>query len=685
MKADYLSYQRARGVSLVGLIIQTGLFVLLFVYSFYNRDHAGVTASFFIALGVPVWLCLVILYDQHRRERIEAIESEAMAAEASTSAFDQAGDEIRPAARRLKNLIKFALPAVALVLAATHIGVGVWRLTDATDLITHQELAEPGNRGWVISIGLGLAFVGFVFARFVSGMARQDIWQNLRAGAAYAVGSALLGLVLVVAHFTDLAGPSILVDWLPIVFPWVLLAIGAEIVLVFLFDLYRPRKPGEVASLTFESRLLGLVAASDRVVESIGEALNYQFGVDISSTWFYDLIRKIAPALIVVVLLVVWGLSSFVVLYPHQRGLLLRNGQLVKELDPGFHFKWPWPFDRVEIPEYRRVDPADPERAIITNTATGMRVLDLAGPPPFAASTAILWSEQHAQEEFYFICQPTSLEGERTDRSELALVAARIVLHYVVDEVTKFDELSLPEHRNELLRAVAQRELTIYLGSRDLEDIIADDRAAISGELQTRVAAAFGALDAGVDVRFVGLESAHPPQQVAPVFERVVQAEQARRSLILVAEADRIGTLSEVVGSVGLAERIAGELDEYYRLRDAGAAEERVAEGALAIEALLAEAGGEADAILQQARAERWDRHMGERGRAALHRGRIAAYEAAPRLFLADHYLAMLAHVLKDSRVYITSELIPDFRATLDLLDVDTRADLFAPESDEDF
>lgn len=701
MKADYLSYKRAANVSLIGLIIQAVLALLLFVYSFYARDHAAMSAALFVALGGVVWLSLIILFDQHRRERIEAIEAEAMATAEASSAFDEAGEETRPASRRLANLYKFVMPAVALTLAGVLAAVGFWRLRSASALMADDAMGEPTHRGWVISIGLGLAFVGFVFARFVSGMARQDVWQHLRAGAAYAVGAAVVGLALAVAHFVDLFGPSVLVDWLPLILPWLFVVIAGEIVLVFLFDLYRPRKPGEIPALTMESRLLGFIAASDRVVESIGEALNYQFGVDISSTWFYALVRKIAPALAAVVVLAIWAMSCFVVLYPHQEALLIRNGRFVRVLEPGLHLKLPWPFDRVEIPVYRRPDPASADRTIETRTVTGIRTLDLAGPPISKDVRAVLWSEQHAPEEFYFICQPTRLRGtsfssdaDRGNRAELALVAARITLQYAISDVEKFERLAPDRMRDEVLRSVAQRAVTLYLGSRTLDDIIADDRAAIGGVLRDIVAAEFARLNpgpdgqpmgAGVDVRFVGIESAHPPQRVAPVFERVVQAEQARLALVLSAEADRIAELSRIVGSVALAEQIVAELRDLERMQEAGADDESIATQNLAIEALLAEAGGEADAIIQTARAQRWQRHMGERGRAARHIGRVEAYRAAPNLYRVREYLGALADAMRDSRVYLMTDDIPDLRIEWDLQDQDNRADIFAPDTDDEF
>src|SRR5262245_58423722 len=109
MKADYLSFQRAASRSLLGLAIQLAFGLVLLLYGLFARDAAALTASAFALVGVPVWLALAIVFDQHRRERVEAIEAEAFAASdaATSSVFEQGGEDLRVAARRLKLLYRF--------------------------------------------------------------------------------------------------------------------------------------------------------------------------------------------------------------------------------------------------------------------------------------------------------------------------------------------------------------------------------------------------------------------------------------------------------------------------------------------------------------------------------------------------------------------------------------------------
>ncbi|MEO0631425.1 MAG: hypothetical protein AAFY46_11995, partial [Planctomycetota bacterium] len=210
MKADYLSYKRATGVALLGAGIQVALGSALLIFGLLRADDAAFTASIFVLLGVVVWVALAIVFDQHRRERIEAIEQENFAADdlTSSSVFDEASGDLRVAAKRLETLYKFMMPAISLLMGAALVVAGVLRLTGGSgsslDAVNQGARAAAdsasGAHGWAIAIGIGVAVIGFVFARFTSGMARAKVWENLRGGSVYAVGSSLFGLFIAIAQ-----------------------------------------------------------------------------------------------------------------------------------------------------------------------------------------------------------------------------------------------------------------------------------------------------------------------------------------------------------------------------------------------------------------------------------------------------------------------------------------------------
>ncbi|MEL6796937.1 MAG: hypothetical protein AAFO89_08955, partial [Planctomycetota bacterium] len=525
MKADYLSYKRATGVALLGAGIQVALGSALLIFGLLRADEASITASIFVLLGVVVWVALAIVFDQHRRERIEAIEQENFAADelTSSSVFDEASGDLRVAARRLESLYKFMLPAVSLVMGASLVISGVLRLTGGSSTVLDAVNeggratggAATGAHGWAIAIGIGVAVIGFVFARFTSGMARAKVWENLRGGSVYAVGSSLFGLFIAVAQFADIAGASWLLSALDQIFSIALIVLGAEIFVSFVLDIYRPRKAGEYPRPAFDSRLLGFVAAPDRIAESISDAINYQFGFEVTGSWFYRLLSKSFIWLILVGGVGSWLMTSFVVVDPHQRGLLLVNGSPSdRELGPGLHVKPPWPIGRVVIPEYIReekVGDGEEERTVevLEETATGVRVLELAGEP-IRIEGPVLWQDETLRETL-LVVQPDRQSRGELGGSSLSLATVRVPLYYSVKpgEVRSFLMLGRdPESRDAILRHTAQRVLVRELGSRTVEEIIGSGRDDIRQSLEAGIESAFAALnpDASGTPRGAGVE-----------------------------------------------------------------------------------------------------------------------------------------------------------------------------------
>lgn len=702
MKADYQSYQRATTVSLIGLFLQLSLAVLLVIYGYLARDHAAVTASLFMGVGVIVWLVLAIVSDQHRRERIESIEAESYAASdaAGSSVFEESAGELRVAARRLQTMHRIVVPVVSLVVGGLLVGVGIFRFIAGQELVSPDAFTEPEYRGWAVAIGLAVAFVGFVFARFVSGMAKQKVWSNLNAGAAYAVGSSLFGLAIAVAHFIDIGGPDVVLRYLQVAFPVVMIALGAEVFLNFLLEVYRPRKPGEVPRPAFGSKVLGFAAAPDRIAESISEAINYQFGFDVASSWFYRLLSRSLILLVLLAVVVVWGLSSFTVVQPHQRAMLLRFGGLVEgreNMGPGLVVKFPWPIDQLEIPTLTETDPEGRVTRSV-RTATGVRVLTLGTNPPAPGEGPILWTEEHSPEEIFSIVRPTPMGRQADDpllrqvsptRSggEVSLVAVEVPLHYVIDDVHLYDQLAPEGMRDLLLEAIGQRAVMQYLQRKTVEDVLSVTRTELAAALRERITREFAQLNGGkgpgIQILFVGAEGAHPPKDAAPAFERVVQAQQNYQGRLEDARKQEIETLTEVVGSVEQAGEINEALMELEELRTAGASAEEIIEKELNVERLLDEVGGRAANLVAEARADRWQRHMSERGRAARYQGQLAAYRAAPVVYKADLYFDAMRSMIMDARLYITSDLVPDLRIEMDLHDRESTLDIFGG-GDED-
>lgn len=659
MKPDFSSYRRALNISIIGIAIQTVMAVLLLFYGTFANDHAAITAAIYAGIGLIGWVTLLILFDQHRRERVEAFEAEAMEASgaSASSVFEQSGDELRVAARRLRALYRFFLPVMGLIVGGLMVGVGVVRFNAGREIIGDLDRDFAADTFFALFVALSATVIGFIFARFCSGMAKQKVWVNLNAGASAVVGVAVFGALIAVGHFFKIAGPDTLIRYLTVVLPALMVLLGIETLLNLLLEIYRPRKVDEHPRPAFDSRMLGLIAAPDRVAQSIGDAINYQFGTDITSSWFYKLFSRWVGALVLFGLLVGWLLTSVAVVQPHQIGVLERFGREARVVEPGLHFKLPWPMDRVVVPEFINRD----ERGNIVSrvrTATGIRTVQLSTPPVTAPNQPILWTNDHVAEEVFTIVRADEGTGGEDELADFAMIAAEVPLHYVIDDVLSFERFASPGHREEIIKAIGRREVMLHLSSITLEEALGEQRSGVRGELASRLTGSLDSigtsgLGAGVRVAFVGYQGVHPPRRAATAFENVIVQEAKNEALYSRSRGRAIRELTEAAGAEREAQRAIELLDELERLRERGAPDQELLDVTLELERTLAR-GGEASRMLADARADRWTRHMSDRALRDQYEGELAGFQANPGLFMAIRWFDTLADIMNNTRVYVT-------------------------------
>ncbi|MBL8745900.1 MAG: hypothetical protein JNK58_06035, partial [Phycisphaerae bacterium] len=467
MTADHLSYKRATTVSLIGLSIQALLALVILIYAVLSSDAAAVNGAYAMLLGLPIWVALALVFHQHRLERNEALENEAYASStaAASTVFEEAGGDSRAQAARLAWMHRWFLPSVSLLVSLSFLAVGLYRF-----LVTRGQVAEdaafdaPTHAGWGLSLGVGTAVIGFIFARFVAGMAKQKVWSLLHAGSASAVASALIGASLAFGHFLSASTKNeAVLRYLAPAIAVFMVALGAEMVLNLVLNMYRPRTAGEYQRPAFDSRVLAFIAAPDRLAQSVSEAINYQFGFNVSSTWFYRLLARSVAALVILGALVLWSMSVFTVVKAHERGLLIRNGRLVREVGPGLVIDLPWPFARVE--RFR---------------SEAVNVLQIGTPPP-DADKPIFWTNEHTLREVFMLVQPPA--GGNIGSGDLNLVALEVPVHYVVHDLQKYKLLAQDgpsgkedELRKNYLTALASSLVMRYAATLSVDEILGSGR-----------------------------------------------------------------------------------------------------------------------------------------------------------------------------------------------------------------
>ena len=690
MSHDQETYRRACNAVLLGLITQLVLSILTALTGLYAGAE-GINALFWYYLGgLPIWIILWLVYNQHRLERVEALETEQLAAQdaKTTAFFDEAGQQLHIAQKRLDRLYKYGINIVSLLVSAYLLAMGFVMLNKALGAYRVAQDIEAGGYfqdigkmmmsgggftgssvGAVAIIAVIIGFPAFLISRYIAGMTKVTEWQQLRGGASYLMGNFVGTLLLIITASLQALNAAELFPALAIVIPTIMVLLGAEMLLSVIFGFYQPRRPGQRPRAAFDSRILGWLTHYESLGKIIGEAINYQFGFEVSDSWFYRLLAKAVTPLIVVGIIVLFLLSSAVLVEPHQKAVITRWGHLTDSsvVGPGLHWKMPWPlglaykFDASRVHEINVGSSAD----------------------SFNRDVPILWTTQHTgEQEQYMVTAPTQLVDNATDQNaqqqtetvagELAGGLGIVKYRIAEDGLLDYSKMALddPKHPVRLLESLSERRFNQYFATHDIDELLTTARIDASEVLQGQIQADADGLNLGIEVVYVGLNAVHPPREgdVAAKFHEQIDARQEKQTMIQEAQRVAVSELAEIAGSKEKAllidEAIQGvvtlqqsleamRLGDNYDQAEADKIADQVLVKKTEIERLLDEAGGEAAKLIYEARAYRWEYALGERARAMRTASRYDAYQQAPKYYMAREYLNTLKETLKDRRKFV--------------------------------
>ena len=669
MRVDHQACQKAVSTAGSGLLLQICIASILLIFGFLAKDTAFIFASLWVWIGIVVWVGILILYYQQKLERLEALEESELSIDENSSMFDGLGENIRPAAKRLKLLHKWIMPSVSLVLAILLALTGFvllrhLRLLESPDDAIRTTLNLTSLTGWALSISLAFALTSFIFSRFVAGMAKVSSWSNLRGGSSWMVGNTILLSSIAIGLVFRFFDNDAVLNWICWAIPIFMLAVSAEILINFALNLYRPRIAGQLPRPAFDSKTLSLFAAPDSFVRSINEAINYQFGFDITSSWGYQLLLRSFAWLIALAMVVLLAVDSMVIVEPTQQAVRLRQGAIVGDVHkPGLLWKFPWPVESAKVVDVSRIRELPltfewKEERSVYLWSDNLDSLAISKPKPFIV-TGSSNNEVVASEDV------------------LALLDVRAVLQYrvaddgLLDWLTfgsdVIDRRSQRSQREIGLLAIAQQSLTSMLQKKTLTEILSSDRAnfttAVTMDLQTK----FNAYGAGVDVISLTLPFLKPSSTERATFEGLSVSRQAELRLISAAKGWADNVLTYSVGDSALVEPVINAVESYNSLRSTwdalrtsnasaksiSTAQDEMDAAESTVMNLLREGNGSESIRIDNAHVTRWVELLDAWSRASKVRGQITAYEASPRIYRQRTYMAVLARRLPQLRKYI--------------------------------
>ena len=671
--------RRGQTAAAAGLGVQLIAVGALLVLGFWSGSPAVLAGARYLLGGVLIWFVLVLIYTQRKRASLKDREVEELkrmrATDPSMAIFEL--EEGTVERRRLDWMYRWLFLFTTVLLAAYHILGALyvkwsWSIGES---IASDVWKFDADTGPIMAFLAGVGFVCFLYSRYTAGMSHHPEWRLLRAGSSYLAGNALACLALVISmglrNFDLTPGEPIVAHGIRIL----MLVLGVEFLIALVLNYYRPRVPGEVSRPAFDSRLLEMISEPGGVARSIADAVNYQFGFEVTKTWFGQLIRRAFFPLVVLGLLVLLLSSSVVIVEAEEQAFVEHFGRLTqptdRPLEPGVYLKWPWPIERVYRAPVQRLHSAMVgERPIEEPVDEEGRL------------RPVLWGTEHrfTSEMLTIVASPPQTEYDRIreaargdvpddarDKSvAVNLMFISVPMEYRVKDL--HDYLYGYTDPGKVLEVLAFRALSDYAAGVDIDHLMGPGRAEFAERFRVELQGEIDALDPplGIEITFLALQDAHPPSTdgVAKSFQDVITAEVRKNADIETAEGESRQQLTLTAGDVARAEALVEAITRRDRLaEDRGASAEAREEAERDVADLLLgnpardipRMSGEAAMKIADAQAARTISVSDAESKARLFEAEVTAYQAAPSLYKVRKYLEMLQRSLELVRKYVVT------------------------------
>ena len=585
--------------ALVNLVAAVMLFIAAFVVTCYVNSLAGQAGSVFLGLGGLVAFASWFQLRLEENERLEKLEVEEMArSRGETALFASKESEIFPARRVRAQFEKFFVPGFGVLMFLLEAG-GAWLLWRWMGKVTTGIVdvrALPS-----LSLFAIFALLLFLVGRFSVTIARLENHRLLRPGASFLLAGAYVCAFIALGIAGIVAKISAADLWAARALCILLGLMAAEMLITLLLEIYRPRVKGKISRPLYESRLVGILAQPETLFTAAAQALDYQFGFKVSETWFYQLLQKNLPLLLLAQLAAL-SLSTCVVFVDAGEQVVLEHfGKPAwPPLTAGAHLKLPWPVDKVFRYRTEQIQTF---------------VIGYTPDEQSESAKVILWSVSHAKEDNYLVGnrEPVTLQNGNGDTNgaskapPVSLLSVSIPVQFQITNV--LDWAYNNGDQTNLLEDLATRAVVHFLAGVDVNEVLSSNRLEAAQTLRERIQAAVDATRLGAKITFVGLQDIHPPTTVAGDYEKVVGAAQQAIATNNYAKAYAIQTNSLATAQA------------FTTTNAAVATRLQVETSALA--------------------------------RAALFTNQIPAFEAAPSVYKQRAYFQTFAEATKNARKYV--------------------------------
>lgn len=235
-------------------------------------------------------------------------------------------------------------------------------------------------------------------------------------------------------------------------------------------------------------------------------------GLTLRSLFSIKYASAILPSAILVCGLLIWLSTGIVQVESYEHGALYRFGKCTDILEPGLHFTFPYPIDKVDVYNTETIR----ETVVGYDSNSGGN---------------ILWNESHGGTEYKLLI------GEGYE-----LVSVNLRIQYKINDLREY--VTVAKDADSILQARGYSVITDLTVGTDLDTMISRDRAELSQTIEEKLGEFLSENPCGLCVTDVIIESIHPPVEVAEVYQQMISAELEAQAEITNAKGEAESTIA---------------------------------------------------------------------------------------------------------------------------------------------
>ncbi|WP_447864444.1 protease modulator HflK [Kluyvera sichuanensis] len=250
------------------------------------------------------------------------------------------------------------------------------------------------------------------------------------------------------------------------------------------------------------------------------DTLEQRFGIDLRQVQAFRLMGKTIVPVVCGLAVLGWLLSGLTQVPLHQRGIYERFGRPMAVLSPGLHAGLPWPFGRVRAVEFGAVhelrlsdEPEQKARNDVPDSAEG----------PAPQNSWRLWDSSHLTDQSQVIA------SQAADKQSFQIVNMdiRLIWRVGLNNEDALNSQYQAEDLPVLIRSIARQVLVAQFASKQLDELLNEQRASLSTTLNQQIQQRLTALHTGVELLSTRIEAIHPPAGAADAYHGVQAAQIA--------------------------------------------------------------------------------------------------------------------------------------------------------------